>query len=108
MMGVLSVLQRWLAGVKEWISARLPGRNETTDLENALDQLACSREYLLNGDRDVLVSPSMETRGELPGVARVTLSRADREMVESLLVLHQELGDIAFGTDKGLRSRKMQ
>jgi hypothetical protein len=50
----------------------------------------------------------METPRELPGVARVTLSRADREMVEALLVLHQELGDIAFGTDKGLRSRKMQ
>lgn len=95
-MGVLGALQRLLAGVKEWICTRLPGRNETTDLEKALDQLACSREYFLSGDRDVLVSPSIETPGELPGVARVTLSCVDREMVESLLVLHQELGDIVF------------
>lgn len=105
-MGAYSVLQRWLSGVKGWVLAILPRMGETRDLEGALDHLAFSRQYLLSGGKE-LVGPFPAARGELQGVTRVSLSRADREIVESLLVLHQELRDIVY-SDNGHPSGKLK
>ena len=109
-MGVFGVLQGWLAGVRAMLSIFIPSRDDSDEPGSDIDQLPSSLMSLLKGERHSLVpwEGSQEIREELPGSSQVLLSPADREMMESLLVLHQEMGDIVLlqvpGTDRGRRS----
>lgn len=107
-MGAFGVLQGWFAGVRAMLSSFIPGRDDTDDLGTAIDRLPSSLMYLLKGERHLLVpwEATLKIRDELPGSSQI-LSPVDREMMESLLVLHQEIGDIVLlqvpGTDPGRR-----